>query len=134
ASHSNCRSLMGPLSRETQRHLSDDTIREIAARGGIIGINLVTNFLDPHAQPGTRASIEHVVAHIEHACTIAGDTAHVALGSDADGGFSALGLPAGIHRPADFQRLAEALRDRGWSDGDVEGFASGNWIRFWSGA
>ena len=63
-----------------------------------------------------------------------GNRQQVGLGSDADGGFSALTLPEGIDRPKDYVKLAETLRGRGWSDAEVEGFAWGNWARFWSAA
>ncbi len=50
-----------------------------------------------------------------------------------DGGFSAARLPAGIDRPADLLKLAEALSAHGWSDDEVRGFAWENWGRFWGG-
>lgn len=134
ASHSNCRALMGdPEKQANQRHLADETIREIARRGGIVGINLVSQFLDPAATAAAkkRATIADVVRHVEHACAAAGGRAHVGLGSDMDGGLPADRLPSGIDRPADLVKLAEALRDAGWSDAEVEGFCWGNWARFW---
>ncbi|MFN0012453.1 MAG: dipeptidase [Phycisphaerales bacterium] len=130
ASHSNCRALVGGGGRgENQRHLHDDQIREIIKRGGIIGLNLFSKFLRPVAadDTATRATIADCLAHIEHVCDLAGDRLHVGLGSDMDGGFSALRLPQGINVPRDLQRLAEALSAEGWSDGDVEAFAFENW-------
>ena len=136
ASHSNCRTLLGV---ENHRHLSDDAIRAIAARGGIIGINLVRNFLSPALARAPRpaegdATIEQVCDHIDHVCALAGDRRHVALGSDMDGGITADDLPRGIDQPSDLQKIASALGARGWSDADVAGFAHGNWSRFWSGS
>lgn len=133
ASHSNCRAL---LPGENHRHLSDDSIREIGRRGGVVGINLVSGFLDPTlassgAPQAGRATIDQVCAHVEHVCGVVGDRAHVGLGSDMDGGFTALGLPEGIDEPKHLDRLAEALTARDWSDEDVAGFAWGNWARFW---
>ncbi|MEL7474490.1 MAG: membrane dipeptidase, partial [Planctomycetota bacterium] len=137
ATHSNARSLLpGSSARDAQRHLDDATIREIARRGGVIGINLYSRFLSPElwdrARPG-RASIDDVCAHADHIAEVAGERSFVGLGSDADGGFGADRLPEGIDRPRDYERVAEALRDRGWSDEEVAGFRGGNWRRFWSG-
>ena len=133
ASHSNCRALLADaLTIESQRHIDDDAIREIARRGGMIGINLVSNFLQPGIERGDRPGIEWVVRHIEHVCEIVGDRRHVGLGTDMDGGFTAEHLPAGIDRPRDMRKIFGALRDAGWSDGDVGAFAWGNWARFWA--
>lgn len=125
ASHSNCRALLG----DRQRHLTDDTIREIVARGGVIGVNLCSAFLDEARWETGRATIADAVRHVEHICTIAGNRDHVGLGSDMDGGFAADRLPEGIDTPADLARLADALRDAGWNDADIAKFRTGNWRR-----
>ena len=126
ASHSNCRALMDG---ENQRHLTDDAIREIVRRDGVVGLNLCSAFLDHACRDQGRASIEDAARHVEHVCEIAGDRAHVGLGSDMDGGFTVDQLPEGIDRPRDLDRIVEALRDRGWNDDDVAGFMQGNWSR-----
>lgn len=130
ASHSNCRALLDP----NQRHLRDETIREIARRGGVVGLNLVRNFIRgglDRADPNDRPSINDAIAHVEHVCDLAGHRRSVGMGSDLDGGITGHDLPRGIDSPCDFSRLAEALAARGWSDADVRGFAWGNWARFW---
>ncbi len=126
ASHSNCRALLGDPSN--QRHLRDETIRHITDRGGVIGLNLFSRFLTQ--DKARRATIDDCLRHIEHVCELAGSRTHVGLGSDMDGGFSAAELPEGISTPSDLGLLAEALRWRNWSDDEVEGFAHGNWARF----
>jgi len=132
ASHSNCRALLADgLTLESQRHVDDGTIREIARRGGMIGINLVSNFLQPGIKEGDRPGIEWVVRHVEHVCEVVGDRRHVGLGTDMDGGFTAEHLPAGVDRPRDMQKIFDALSAAGWPDEDVEAFAWGNWARFW---
>ena len=134
ASHSNCRALFpGMDATEAQRHLADETIAEIARRGGVIGINLYSRFLTTNPPPA-RAQLRDVIAHIEHICTITGSKAHVALGSDADGGFPATRLPEGINQARDYPRLAEALCNANWNDKEIAGFCSENWLRFWRGA
>jgi len=132
ASHSNSRAMIPGLDEQAaQRHLSDETIKEIGARGGVIGLNLFSKFLNPAVTDTTRASIDDAVRHIEHVCEITGSRAHTALGSDADGGFAADRLPEGIDRLTDLRKITDALSARGWSDDEVRGFAFNNWARFW---
>lgn len=134
ASHSNCRALLGgDANPHWQRHLADDTIKEIARRGGVIGLNLCRNFLhfDPSWKPGDGhlPTIDQTLAHVEHICSLVGHTGAVGLGSDMDGGFSAKEMCAGVESPADLERLADGLRSRGWTDEQVAGFARENWRR-----
>ncbi|MFO0874857.1 MAG: membrane dipeptidase [Phycisphaerales bacterium] len=126
ASHSNCRALAG----ESQRHLADDQIRAIGARGGVVGLNLFGKFL----VTGRRATIDDCVAHVERAASIMGHRRGVALGSDMDGGFGPSDLPAGLDAPERLPALVDALQARGWSDAECAGFAHGNWLRFMQGA
>ncbi len=135
ASHSNCRSLLGDRDNEQwQRHLSDETIAEIGRRGGVVGLNLVRNFirtgLDPN-DPTDRPSIDEAAAHVEHVCEVMGHRRGVGLGSDMDGGITAHDLPAGLNTPSELSKIADALSARGWPDDDIHAFAWGNWARFW---
>ncbi len=133
ASHSNSRALMGDQdSLANQRHLNDETIAEIARRGGVIGLNLLGDFITPNMEKKQRASIADCVRHIEHVCEVTNSRAHIALGSDMDGGFGADGLPEGINTPSDLILLTQALSEQGWSDEEIAGFAHGNWDRFWA--
>lgn len=127
ASHSNCRSL---LDADNQRHLTDDTIKEIAQRGGVIGLNLCAPFVRHTISEGERPSIDDALRHVEHIVEITGSKDHVGLGSDMDGGFSALHLPEGIDTPTDLELLAAGLSQRGWSDIEVDAFARTNWLSF----
>ncbi|MBX3379635.1 MAG: membrane dipeptidase [Phycisphaeraceae bacterium] len=134
ASHSNCRAIIaaGPgAPANLQRHLRDEIIREIGRRGGVIGLNLLSQFLIPGGGRDRRATIDEAIAHVERICEITGSRAHVGLGSDADGGISRERLPAGINLPQDFERLTDALAKRGWDAQDVDRFAFGNWCDFW---
>ncbi len=126
ASHSNCRALVEPAD---ERHLSDETIVEIGRRGGVVGVNLVSNFLASglSREKGDRAAISDVVRHVERVCELMGRRDGVGLGSDADGGFSREGLPKEINGPADFEKLAEALRSQGWTEAEIDGFRWRNW-------
>lgn len=131
ASHSNSRALLDGVS---QRHLTDAAIREIGRRGGVIGLNLVRNFIRTglnREDPNDRPSIDEATAHVEHICEVQGSRSGVGMGSDLDGGITGNDLPAGISGPRDFDLIAESLLGRGWSDSQVEGFAWGNWAKFW---
>ena len=133
ASHSNCRAL---LPGDNHRHITDETIAEIARRGGVVGINLVRNFLDPDlaASPKPKkgdATIDQVCDHVEHVCAVAGDRRHVGLGTDMDGGITADDLPKCIDTPGDLVKIFAALGERGWSEDELVGVAWGNWARFW---
>lgn len=135
ASHSNCRAIIakGPNApANLQRHLADETIREIGKRGGVIGLNLLSQFLIPGGGRDRRATIDEAIAHVEHICELTGSRSHVGLGSDSDGGISCERLPAGIDLPREFVRLTENLSKRGWTDTEIAGFACENWCRFWS--
>ncbi|MEM9082842.1 MAG: membrane dipeptidase [Planctomycetota bacterium] len=135
ASHSNCRALTGSgNAREDQRHLTDETIRVIVDRGGVIGLNLCHNFIREGGHSKQRITIDHALDHVDHICSIAGNTNHVGIGSDLDGGFSADHIPDGIDTPRDMHRLCEGLSARGWTDEQVAAFAWGNWTRFLSAA
>ena len=80
-----------------------------------------------HAErhPRPVATIEHVVAHVEHVREVAGID-HVGLGGDYDGVGQ---LPAGLEDVTGYPRLLGALADRGWSDADLAALTSGNALR-----
>jgi membrane dipeptidase len=60
---------------------------------------------------------------------IAGTTRHIAIGTDFDGGQGAESAPAELDTIADLPKLADKLGDRGYSEADVDGIMSGNWLR-----
>lgn len=127
ASHSNARALMHVENQPpSQRHLRDESIRAIASRGGVIGLNLFSKFL----ANDRRATIDDAVAHVEHIAEVMGTRRGVALGSDADGGFPPTDLPIGLDHPRAWRALPAALAARGWSPDDLHGFQRGNWVRF----
>lgn len=136
ASHSNCRQLFttdgvaGKLTKKTQRHLSDESIAEIGRRGGVVGLNLVSSFLDQTIEFGKgRAKVSDCADHVEHVCEVMGHKEGVGLGTDMDGGIVATDLPSGIDTPSDLVKISDELRRRGWSDDEVAGFEFGNWAR-----
>jgi membrane dipeptidase len=119
ATHSNAATITGP----DDRHLRDDQIKAIAARGGVIGLNLFGQFL---RGDGITATIDDCLDHIEHVASLAGRD-RVGLGSDADGGFGASSLPEGLQDLRRLDRLTLGLADRGWTSAETQGFQFDNW-------
>ncbi len=132
-SHGNCRALV-----PHQRQLSDDQIRAVIERGGVIGVALDAWMLEPGWVKGRsqRAGVglERVLDHVEHVCEIVGSTAHVGIGTDLDGGFGTEQSPDGLETVADVARLPRLLGARGYDEADVAAFARGNWLRWLRGA
>jgi membrane dipeptidase len=130
ASHSNCRSIV-----PGDRQLSDEMIRAIVNRGGVVGINFYDKFLLPPGVHGTRrATLADVIAHMQHVCDLAGDTAHVAIGTDMDGGLGRNEIPVEIQTSADLPRLADALNLAGFTDASITEIMARNWIQFFATA
>jgi membrane dipeptidase len=128
ASHSNCREIV-----PTDRQLSDAMIRAIAARGGVIGINFFDKFLlGPEEYGKRRATLADVAAHARHVCDVTGSAAHVAIGTDMDGGLGRDEIPRELDTSADLPRLADALAAAGFDDRDVTAILGGNWLRFFA--
>jgi membrane dipeptidase len=131
ASHHNCRALV-----PGQRQLTDEMIKAIAERGGVIGAAFDAWMLDPdwkRETPAwgqtTRATLETVADHIDHIAQLVGSARHSGIGSDLDGGFGQEQSPRDLNTIADLQRIPEILDRRGYSDADIANLMSGNWIR-----
>lgn len=73
ASHSNCRAIVNSL-----RNLTDEQIRAIADKGGVIGINGFNIFTADKDEDG---DIEHLINHVDHIVELVG-VRHVGLGFD----------------------------------------------------
>lgn len=126
ASHSNCRAIV-----PTDRQLSDEMIRAVIRRGGVIGINFFDKFLLSPAEYGSRrATLVDVVRHVRHICDLAGNCAHVGLGTDMDGGLGREQIPVEIRTSADLPRVGDALIGAGFDDSAVAGIIGVNWMRF----
>ncbi len=131
ASHHNCRALV-----PGQRQLTDEMIRAIAGRGGVIGASFDAWMLDPgwrRDDPAwsqrSSATIATVVDHIQHICEVTGSVDHSGIGSDLDGGFGVEQSPRDMDSIADVQRVANLLRERGFPPADVTKVMNGNWMR-----
>jgi membrane dipeptidase len=128
ASHNNCRALV-----QHQRQFSDDQLRAIVARDGVIGAALDAWMLKPgwsigaHTNP--TVSLADVADQIDYVCQLAGSSRHAAIGSDLDGGFGREQSPQDLDTIADLQKLAGLLAARGYTQEDVATIMHGNWLR-----
>lgn len=111
ASHSNARAVCPNV-----RNMTDDMIRKLAERGGVMGLNFCADFLEEtpvgEENPGTIAA---VVRHAKHIAKIGGVDV-LGLGSDFDG------IPTHAELPGaqSMGRLWEALHDGGFSQGELD--------------
>jgi membrane dipeptidase len=129
ASHSSARAVTN-----VPRNMTDDMIKALAAKGGVIQINIYCAFIsqksaDAHAaNPNAafvRASLDDVVAHIDHVRQIAGIDA-IGLGTDFDGITCA---PLGLDDVSMFPNLTRALLEKGYSAADIKKIYGGNTLR-----
>ncbi|MCI2426591.1 dipeptidase [Candidatus Acetothermia bacterium] len=142
ASHSNCRAIC-----PSTRNLTDDMIRKLADRGGVMGINFSSGFLSPHfhqrisalrkefsayADDDDRHSqekrIKAEIAALERPKIdwIAQHVKHainvggedcIALGGDLDGVAS---TPQGIDRIGDYPKITQLLDREGFTLSQIE--------------
>jgi membrane dipeptidase len=128
ATHANPRALVPGA-----RQLSDEMIRRVAERDGVVGIVPANAFLRPDWRT-IQPTLGDVVAAIDHVCQVVGDAAHVGLGSDFDGGLGADDTPPELDSVADLQRIGPALREGGYDEDHIEAILGGNWLRVLEGA
>ena len=146
ASHSSCRALCN-----VPRNMTDQMIAALAKKGGVIQINFNCGFLSEKSAaaaktvqdsrlPGAAgedatiaeyrkkvppATLEDVVAHIDHAVKIGGMDA-VGIGSDFDGVYC---TPRGLEDVSKFPNLTRALLEKGYSADDIRKIYGGNTLR-----
>jgi membrane dipeptidase len=147
ASHSSCRSLSN-----ARRNMTDDMIRALAKKGGVIHINFACDFLNERVRTDSteeksklnvkfgddqdalreyvesryaRATLADVVAHIDHVVKIAGVEA-VGIGSDFDGVDC---TPVGLEDVSKFPNLTRALLEKGYTPEQINKMYGGNTLR-----
>lgn len=114
-SHSSSRALC-----DVPRNLTDEQMRALAARGGVVHTTLYHGFLRKEGE----ADIMDAIAHLEHAIEVMGID-HVGLGTDFDG-------DGGIRGLADSSELINftlQLLRRKYSEQDIAKIWGGNWLR-----
>lgn len=116
ASHSNARAL-----RNHPRNLTDEMIRQIGTRGGVIGINYCPYFLEEGVET---SRISGILKHMEHIKKVGG-IGCLGLGSDFDGIVGELEIKDASCLPA----LSAAMEKAGFSTGEIEAVFGGNALR-----
>ena len=121
ASHSNCRALAPHT-----RNLTDEMIRVMAEKGGLVGLNYCAGFLDDQPSPDLCRSTTALMAkHAAHFKQVGGIEI-IGLGSDFDGIGGKLELSDCSKMPL----LADALRKEGFTEDEVEAIFFRNAQRF----
>ncbi len=103
-----------------RRNLTDEQIRALADRGGVVGIVFEQSYLSEDG-----ANLERALDHIEHALRVGGEDA-VAIGSDFDGFIT----PAvGLEDAAQMPHLTAGLLARGHSPRTIQKILGENALR-----
>lgn len=120
ASHSNAREICPCV-----RNLTDDMIRKLAERGGVMGLNFCADFLEEkpvgESNPGTIAA---VVRHAEHIVNVGGIEV-LGLGSDFDG----IDTHEELEGAQGMEKLSDALKKAGFTESRVEKIFRDNVLR-----
>lgn len=122
ASHSNARAVCPHV-----RNMTDDMIRKLAERGGVMGLNYCADFLE-EAPAGERnpGSIAAVVRHARHIVNVGGIRT-LGLGSDFDGIDTNEELPGA----ESMERLWDALKAAGFAESELDLIFGGNVLRLY---
>ena len=113
ATHSNAAGLTPHV-----RNLTDEQLRALARRGGVVGVNYYPAFTGG-------PTLNHVLAHIDYLVKIVGAD-HVALGSDFDGFTQTVD---GLEDVSRLPNLTAGLLARGYSRDDIKKVLGGNALR-----
>ena len=131
ASHNNCRKFVNH-----NRQYSDEQIKAIIERRGVIGVALDAWMMVPNWERGVsdpvsmNCNLEIAIDNIDHICQLAGNTNHIGIGSDLDGAFGREQCPYDLETIADLQKIALLMEKRGYKTLDIEKIMHQNWIDF----
>lgn len=114
-SHSSCRTLC-----DHPRNLTDNQIKAISAKGGVIQICLYSGFL----RSDREASIIDAIDHLNHVVSIAG-VDHVGIGTDFDGD----GGIIGCNDSSELINFTRRLMKERYSEDDIRKIWGGNFLR-----
>ena len=114
-SHSSARALC-----DHQRNLTDDQMRALAQKGGVAQTTIYHGFLRQDGE----ATINDVIAHLEHAIEVMGID-HVGLGTDFDGD----GGVKGLANSSELINFTRRLLARRFSEQDIQKIWGGNFLR-----
>jgi microsomal dipeptidase-like Zn-dependent dipeptidase/anthranilate/para-aminobenzoate synthase component II len=117
-SHSSCRALC-----DHPRNLTDDQMRALAAKGGVMQVTMYNGFLVKDGE----ATVMDALHHLEHAIEVMGID-HVGIGTDFDGD----GGVRGMANAAELINFTRLLLSRQYSEQDIEKIWGGNFLRVMS--
>lgn len=117
-SHSSCRSLC-----DHPRNLTDDQMRALAAKGGVMQVTMYPGFLVKDGE----ATVLNALQHLEHAIQVMGID-HVGVGTDFDGD----GGVRGLADSSELLNFTRHLLERRYSESDIEKIWGGNFLRVMS--
>lgn len=130
ASHSNCRSLC-----DVARNLTDDQLREIARRNGVVGVNSYEEFVSSDLEKRT---VDNLVDHIDHMVEVMGID-HIGLGFDFAEYLNTDTLKhyvstytygvKGLEETDKAKNIINVLEKRGYSKEDIEKISYKNFYR-----
>jgi membrane dipeptidase len=137
-SHTNARKYY-----DIERNVTDDQIKAIGARGGVIGINAV--LVSPHKE---EATLDRYIDHIEHVRDLIGIDG-VAIGFDFfefiyrqwseaeqvafQNKFTHAHFVPELAKHSDSRALTRRLIERGFKDDEIEAILFRNWMRIFEG-
>ncbi|MEP7109966.1 MAG: membrane dipeptidase [Ferruginibacter sp.] len=130
ASHQNCRALV-----QGERQFSDEQIKLIIERNGVIGGALDTWMLHPEFELGKNdpkglgINLEKLAEHFDHICQLAGNCLHIGFGTDLDGLFGTEQTPYDMDTIADILKFTGILTSRGYTHENIDNIFSENWLR-----
>lgn len=129
ASHQNARAIC-----DWQRQFSDDQIRFVIERDGVLGVAMDVIMLQDGYVRGRSvptATLERAVDQMDHIRALSGGSVrHIGLGTDLDGGYGNEQTPADLNRYRDLQSVVEIMERHSYSPSEIEQVFHGNWMRF----
>ncbi len=144
--HSGCKAVY-----DHPRNKSDEALRTLAKRGGVVGIYQI----NPYLGPRERNTLDDYLAHVDHAVKVAG-IEHVGIGSDREyrsipdtpeekqklieelsrlrpvtaATFRWPFFISELNHPRRMETIARALERRSYSSAQRDKIMGGNWMRF----
>ncbi len=100
ASHSNCRAL-----NPHTRSMTDEMIRALAEKGGVMGLNFCPNFLNRNPED-EHSAVEDLARQLRHRINVGGLEC-AAIGTDFDGIGGELDIGSAEQMPVFFEKLGE---------------------------
>lgn len=127
------------------RNKSDDQLRAVADKGGLVGVTMFPPFL----KNGAQSTLGDYLEAIAYVINLIGED-HVGIGTDFTEGyddeffrwithdkgnarqltqFGTIQNPEGIRRLRDYPNLTDAMQRAGWSSGRIEKVLGLNWLK-----